>query len=66
PIYSIAMTQDGRYAACGRSNRIFLYDLATREFVGEIADPAQKTGGAHRAMVQSLAFSPDGTRLASG
>lgn len=66
PIYSIAMTQDGRYAACGRSNRIFLYDLATREFAGEIADPAQKAGGAHRAMVQSLAFSPDGTKLASG
>ncbi|NLT71713.1 MAG: hypothetical protein GXX91_13620 [Verrucomicrobiaceae bacterium] len=66
PIYSIALTQDGRYAACGRSNRIYLYDLATREFVTEITDPAEKRGGAHRAMVQSLAFSPDGTRLASG
>lgn len=66
PIYSVAVTQDGRYAVCGRSNRLFLYDLATRQFVAEIADPSEKAGGAHRAMVQSLAFSPDGTRLASG
>jgi len=66
PIYSVALTQDGRYAVCGRSNRLFLYDLATRQFVSEITDPAEKAGGAHRAMVQSLAFNPDGTRLASG
>lgn len=66
PIYSLALTRDGRYAICGRSNRLFLYDLATREFVAEISDPAEKTGGAHRAMIQSIAFSPDGTRLASG
>ncbi len=66
PIYSVALTQDGRYAVCGRSNRLFLYDLATRQFVAEIADPVETGGSAHRAMVQSLAFSPDGTRLASG
>lgn len=66
PIYSVAMTKDGRYAACGRSNQIFLYDLATRQLVMQISDPAEKDGAAHRALVQSLAFSPDGTRLASG
>ena len=60
------MTKDGRYAACGRSNQIFVYDLATRQFVAQINDPAEKSGAAHRALVQSLAFSPDGTRLASG
>jgi WD40 repeat protein len=62
PIYSVAMTKDGRYAACGRSNQIFLYDLATRQFVAQISDPAEKNGAAHRALVQSLSFSPDGTR----
>lgn len=66
PIYSVAMTQDGRYVACGRSNQIFVYDLATRQFVAQISDPAEKNGAAHRALVQSLSFSPDGTKLASG
>ncbi len=66
PIYTVAMTKDGRYAACGRSNRIFVYDLATRQFVAQITDAREKSGTAHRALVQSLAFSPDGTRLASG
>lgn len=66
PIYTLAMTQDGRYAACGRANRIFLYDLATRQFAGQITDPSEKSADAHRALVQSLHFSSDGMRLASG
>lgn len=66
PIYCLAISKDGRYAACGRSNRIFVYDLATRQLVAQVGDPAEKSGAAHRALVQSLAFSPDGTRLASG
>lgn len=66
PIYTVAMTRDGRYAVCGRSNELFVYDLATRQFITRIADASQKSGTAHRAMVQALAFSPDGTRLASG
>ncbi|WP_395716667.1 c-type cytochrome domain-containing protein [Prosthecobacter sp.] len=66
PIYCLAISKDGRYAACGRSNRIFVYDLATRQLVAQVGDAAEKNGAAHRALVQSLAFSPDGTRLASG
>lgn len=66
PIYTVAMMKDGRYAACGRSNHISVYDLATRQLVAQISDPKEKNGAAHRALVQSLAFSPDGTRLASG
>ena len=66
PIYSVVMTRDGRYAACGRSNQIFIYDLATRQFVTQAVDPAEKNGGAHRALIQALAFSPDGSRMASG
>lgn len=62
PIYTVAMTRDGRFAACGRANQVFIYDLATRQFVTRLADQG---GVAHRALVQSLAFSPDGARLAS-
>ena len=63
PIYSVAMTRDGRFAACGRANRVFVYDLATRQLVTGLTDASE---AAHRAIVQSLAFSPDGVRLASG
>lgn len=66
PIYCLAVSRDGRYAACGRSNRIFVYDLATLQLVAQVGDPAEKNAAAHRALVQSLSFSPDGTRLASG
>lgn len=66
PIYAVALSPDGRLAACGRGARVFLYDLATRQAVGQLADPALATGAAHRDLVQSLAFSPDGARLASG
>ncbi|MBX7211863.1 MAG: hypothetical protein K1X78_26390 [Verrucomicrobiaceae bacterium] len=73
PIYSLAMTKDGRFAACSRANQIFIYDLATRQFVTRLTDDAlikqdiyKNAGVAHRDLVQSLAFSPDGARLASG
>ena len=38
PIYCLAISKDGRYAACGRSNRIFVYDLATRQLVAQVVD----------------------------
>ena len=66
PIYTVAMTRDGRYAACGRSNQIFLYDLAARKYRSNICEPDKMDNGAHLGMVHALAFSPDGTRLASG
>ncbi len=66
PIYSLAVTSDGRYAACGRSNEIAIYDLASRCLVAQPAEASAKSATAHRALVQSLAFSPDGQRLASG
>ena len=59
PIYAVAVTRDGQYAAAGRGNQIAIYHLPTRKLCATI--PA-----AHLDLVQSLAFSPDGTTLASG
>ncbi len=73
PIYAVAVTPDGQYAACGRANQIFIYDLPARRLVTRLTDPALidslgkgQPGLAHRDLVQSLAFSADGMTLASG
>lgn len=73
PIYSTAITRDGLLAACGRANQVYVYDVTTRQLIARLADESlnkpgssQASGPAHRALVQSLAFSPDGLRLASG
>lgn len=58
PIYATAMSPGGEFVACSRANQVFVYDLGTRQLA------AQFVG--HRDMTLALAFSPDGTRLASG
>ncbi|MGI9244149.1 MAG: c-type cytochrome domain-containing protein [Verrucomicrobiales bacterium] len=66
-IFATAVSPDERFVACGRGNRIFIYDLATGELGAELKDPemADSGGLAHNDVVQSLAFSPRGV-LASG
>ncbi len=73
PIYAVAVTPDGEYAACGRANQIFVYHAPTGRLVCRLTDPElmkagiyQKPGVADLDIVQSLAFSPDGFTLASG
>jgi WD40 repeat protein len=67
PIYSVAISPDGRFAACGRANEICIYRLPSGQLVTRLADPSLASpGAAHRDMVASLAFSPDGRQLASG
>ncbi|HET6246803.1 MAG TPA: c-type cytochrome domain-containing protein [Tepidisphaeraceae bacterium] len=69
PIYAASVSPDGRYAAAGRANRIDVYDLSANKLAAHLVDPALTASGsdaAHRDMVESLTFSPDGTTLASG
>lgn len=74
PIYSVAISPDGQYAAAGRGNQIFLYHIPTKRQVGELHDPSLRSDGdtkfgnnvAHRDLVHSLRFSPDNQLLVSG
>ncbi|MDB6004175.1 MAG: hypothetical protein JWR15_1162 [Prosthecobacter sp.] len=72
-IYAIAVTPQGDFAAAARANQISIYHLPTQSLVTKLTDVSllksglyKQPGVAHRDLVQSLAFSPDGTRLASG
>jgi len=73
PIFAVALTNDGQYAACGRANQIFIYHVPTGRSMGRLTDPSllksglySKPGVADLDLIQALAFSPDGTLLASG
>jgi WD40 repeat protein len=68
PIYAVALSQDGQLAACARANHIFVYHVPSRQLVARLSDPkvTNDTMAAHRDLIQSLAFNPDGTLLASG
>jgi WD40 repeat protein len=64
PILASAISPDGQFAACSRANQIDLYELPTLQFAASLADP--NLGAADRDIIESLAFSPDGQRLAAG
>jgi len=73
PIYAVAVTPDGQFAACGRANQIFIYHVPTGQVITRLTDPElqasskdQRPGAAHIDAVQSLAFSKQGDLLASG
>ncbi|NDB77961.1 MAG: hypothetical protein EB141_20330, partial [Verrucomicrobia bacterium] len=73
PIYAVAITDDGQFAAAGRANQIHLFHLPTATAIGRLTDGAlladktyARPGVAHRDMTYALAFSPDGNTLASG
>lgn len=72
PIYATAISSDGQYAAAGRANQIFVFHVPSKREIGRLTDPELAKqlqagpGVAHLDLVQSLAFSPAGTLLASG
>lgn len=73
PIYALALSPDGQFAACGRANQIFIYHVPTGQLVTRLTDPQlqaagsdKRAGVAHLDFVQSLAFSRQGDLLASG
>jgi len=56
-IFAVAVTRDGQFAACARENRVFIYHVPSGRLVFNEA--------AHQDQVNALAFSPDGSLLAS-
>ncbi len=76
-IFSTALSPTASLAAAGRANQISIYDLERGVEIATLTDPQLATiehdgkkmypeGAAHRDFVNSLAFSPDGSLLASG
>jgi hypothetical protein len=57
-IFAVAVTGDGQFAACSRANRLFIYHIPSGRLIANEA--------AHRDQINALAFSPDGTLLATG
>ncbi len=74
PIYAVALTRDGQFAACGRADQILIYNIPSGQIAARLTDPnltreisgTSRHAAAHRDRVYALAFSPDGTFLASG
>ena len=73
PIYSVAISEDGQYAAAGRANQIFLYHVPSRKEIGRLSDPAVSESGIYDSpgvsfmdLVQSITFSPGGDMIAAG
>jgi WD40 repeat protein len=73
PIFAVAVSADGQYAAAGRANQIFLYHIPSKRELGRLTDPSliqkgvyKNPGVADLDLIQSLSFSPDGELLASG
>lgn len=68
-VFAVAVAANGRYAACGKGNRLEVRRLADGERLASPADPTLGGAGgpcAHQDEVNALAFSPDGEWLASG
>jgi WD40 repeat protein len=69
PIFAVALTRDGQFAACGRGQQLFVYHVPSGRLAARLTDPklasAGLTNAAHRDLVNALAFNPDGTVLAS-
>ena len=40
PIYAVAITPDGQYAAASRANQIFLYHVPSKRELGRLTDPS--------------------------
>jgi WD40 repeat protein len=72
PVRAVAVSPDKSAVAAGRGNQIHVYDAASGVFVRTLLEPNLTTAdkkpvkASHLAIVEALAYSPDGRYLASG
>ena len=66
PIYAVAASEDGRFVAAGRGNQAIVYDMETGEELNRLIDNSLPIPATDMDIVQSIAFSPDGNRIATG
>jgi WD40 repeat protein len=72
PVRGVAISPDKSTVAASRGNQIHIYDAGTGTYVRSLKDP-QLVGpdkkpydAAHLALIESMAYSPDGKYLATG
>ena len=72
PVRALAVSPDKSAVVASRGNQVHVYDAGSGMHVRSLVDPVLKTPdkkplkAAHLALVESLAFSPDGKYVASG
>ncbi len=72
PVRALAVSPDKSTIAAGRGNQIHLYDAGSGTYVRSLIDPnligpdGRTVKAAHLALVDSIAYSPDGKWLVSG
>src|SRR6476660_5373052 len=49
PIYAVAITPDGQYAAASRANQIFLYHVPSKRELGRLTDPSLLERGVYKS-----------------
>lgn len=71
-VYSLDIDSDARFIAAGRANHVSIYDMARRDAVGSLIDPAivssasvGPAGMAHRDYVHAIAFHPTEPMIAT-
>ncbi|MEM1069192.1 MAG: c-type cytochrome domain-containing protein, partial [Planctomycetota bacterium] len=66
-VYAMDVSADGQLVVVGRGNRVVLFDLQSKQVLGNLVDPSLQMGDvADYDLIQSVAASPDGNRIATG